>query len=161
MRHAPLALLLAACDTIAPAPAPSAPRTTVARPPDAGARDLAPPSLVEVEVRGTVDAAGAPPGKLVVVLTDGPCFAIGSHYIGAMPAKPGRPYSLEVFPPRGTRLDVCAALVTGPERVTPWHGRADKAPLVAVGEGDVRFDGVDIRLARGEPVTVPSTLKIE
>jgi hypothetical protein len=44
---------------------------------------------------------------------------------------------------------------------TPWHGRSAKGPLLAVGEGEVEFKGIDIALQKGAPVTLPTTLKIE
>lgn len=161
-----LALALIACDSLVPAPpapdlraAPS-PRVTPSAP-RIPPPDLAPPSLVEVELRGKVDAAGAPAGKLVVVITDGPCFQIGSHYIGSMPTRPGQKYFVEVFPPSGTHLDVCAALVVAGVRTTPWHGRAAKAPILAVGQGEVQLHDIDVKISKQQPVTLPDDLKIE
>jgi hypothetical protein len=159
--------LAAGCDSLVPPP-PSPPdlahpraalRPLVAD--MAAAPDLARPSLVEIEVRGKVEAPGAPAGKAVVVLTDGPCFQPGSHYLGAMPARVGQKYFIEIFPPRGTRIDVCAALVVNGVRTTAWHGRAAKAPLLAEGQGDVAMNDIDVKIAKQKPISLPDDLKIE
>jgi hypothetical protein len=151
------ALAVAACDSIAPAP----PGHAIAASPAAPAQNEPPRPLTQTDIHGTVTAAGAPSGKIVVVATDGPCFAVGSHYIGWTAARDGVPFSMQLFPPRGTRLDVCAALFVSDNRTTPWHARSTRAPLVDASDGRAVFDGVDVTLARAEPVTLPTTIPLQ
>jgi hypothetical protein len=91
------------------------------------------------------------------VLSDGPCFQPGSHYVATAPAHVGQPFLLEAFPPAGARLEACAALVVGGQRFTPWHG-VGGAPIIA---GGPALGEVAIRLARTVPVRVPAALAIE
>lgn len=160
MRRAALfALALAGC-TQPPRALGDGGNVVGAAPVGPGTRALA-PSLVHVAVRGTVAAGAAPSGKLVVVLTDGPCFQPGSHYLATTPALPGGAYQLEAFPPSGTRLEVCAALVVGGQRLTPWHGRAASTALEAAGRGPAVYRDIDIQLVKTTPVRVPDQLKLE
>jgi hypothetical protein len=131
-----------------------APRPEAAAPPD-----LRPEALVEVEVRGrvTLPATGAPTGRPLVVVTDGPCFQPGTHYLGTARPDPAHPYFIEIFPPSGTRLEVCAALLAEGSRETPWWGRAPQGPLRAEGAGEVRLSA-DVAIARARTVTVPAGL---
>ena len=156
------AVLLAGCSSKKAPPAADA-AITAALPPDlARGPDLFQQTLVEVEVMGTVSAPKAPAGKILVVLTDGPCFQLGSHYVGTQPVpKPGQRYFIEVFPPEGTDLWACAVLVVGGNRTTPWVGRAKRSPLRAKGHGEVIFDPIDIEITKGAPVNVPTGLHLE
>lgn len=153
-------LVAVSCKWLAPPPPPTAappPDLAAARPPDLAG----PPALAHVQLRGTVAAAGLPAGPILVVLSDGPCFAAGTHYVATGLVKAGAAYRLDAFPPVGSTLDLCAALVVQGRRKTPFFARAAKAPLILAGRAGVTLDGVDIALRRGPPINVPEGLRLE
>lgn len=150
--------LLCGCDSLPPAPAGPKPAPVVR---DAGAPgDPAARAVVPLSVTGTATLApsdaGAPAGRLLVALTDGPCFLPGTHYLALAWPSPGAPFTVTAFPPRGSRLELCAALVENApmrrRRVRVW-GRSERGPLVADGVR-TRFAGVDVTLSP-RPVELP------
>ncbi|MSP61187.1 MAG: hypothetical protein EXR72_12750 [Myxococcales bacterium] len=163
MRRALLLALLtvAACTCSAP-PVGSASRATPPLPHDAAnVADLAPPALVQVVVTGTVTAPGAPAGRMIAVLTDGPCFQPGSHFVATAAVNPGKPYRIEAYPPGGSVLDLCVALVVGNQRLTPWHGRGENTPLQSTASGRTIFQHVDVKVGETVPVRVPDGLRLD
>ena len=162
-----VAAVVAGCDWLPPAPSPvaSAPSSSQGRVRrDAGVPpDLAPPPLVAVSVAGRVTAPGAPAGRLVVVVTDGPCFRVGTHYLAFAQVAPDGTFTAELFPPWGTRLEVCAALVPtlaqggdGVRRATAWWGRAVQGPWTASGPSGMRLGGLDVTVRFGDEATLPT-----
>ena len=157
-------LLLCSCEWFAPPP----PAITVVKPsaPPDMARpappDLAgPPALARVQIQGTLAAKGLPAGIALVVLTDGPCFEPGTHYVATTVTKSGATYRFDAFPPVGSKLDLCAAVIVGGHRKTPFFGRAEKAPFVVASRTGLSLERVDVQLRRGPLVQIPEGLKLD
>lgn len=142
----------------AAAPVPAQPRAAAPVP----APPLAPgatPSVVEVQVSGRVlPPRDAPSGQLLVALTDGPCFQPGTHYLTWAKAAPGGNFLLDIFPPVGTPLEACGAVVEPGKSRISWWGRADRGTMDVQGRGRIVYQGTDIPLRRGPDVPVPAGL---
>jgi hypothetical protein len=184
MRALPLlgaSLLVAACDSLPPAPpvaataaapiavacgAPSRPWGSNGCPPapsaaPAPAAPALPGTVVEVEVGGKVVLPrDAPAGRVLVALMDGPCFQPGGHYLGLAWPGPGGNFLLDVFPPAGTALEACAAIVEPLRRGVSFWGRADRGTMAVAGRGRMLYHGSDITVRRAPEVRLPDGVKL-
>ena len=109
----------------------------------------------------TLRSTGAPTDGWIVVVTDGPCFQPGTHYHGA--ARPSRDgtFSASVYPPAGTRLEVCAAHVDAGVRTSTLWGRASRGPWIAEGRSGMRVFDVEVTAGVASPITVPSGIALD
>ena len=149
----------AGCDSLPPAPASSDGLLRTPRPPTTPP-DMALPALVGMELSGRVTAPAVPAGRLVVLVTDGPCFRAGTHYHGdARPSADGS-WATQVFPPSGTHVEVCAALIPAGTRSTAWWARAAQGPWTAQGRSRMKIAGIDLTISRADEVTVPSGIPL-
>ena len=158
-----LALSPGACESFPPAPPPppSLPPPKPAPPPPPVKVDAAgPPPLVHVTIRGKVEVPPGAGGSILLVVTDGPCFLPGTHYLATRTVKPG-PYSVDLFPPLGSRLEVCATVVNSAVRTTPYLGRGARTPLLVATLAANRFEEVGIKVQRGAVVVIPEGIKID
>lgn len=126
------------------------------------AAPAAPATVVQVEVSGRlVLPERPPPGRLQLYLTDGPCFQPGSHYLGsATPAADGS-FQLTVFPPLGTALEACGALVEPLRSGVAFWGRADRGSMPVHGRGKMVYRDTVVVLRRGPDVIVPAALRAQ
>lgn len=185
-RRSPLIAMLAvvgsaSCDSLPPppsgsaaalAPTPSvgpAPSRNAAPDPAPTAKVVPAPrlapgataSVMQVQVSGRVVLPrDAPAGPVLVALTDGPCFQLGTHYLTWTRAAASGGYLLETFPPVGTSLEACAAVMEpGRDRLS-WWGRADRGAMPIEGRGRMVLSGTDIPLRRGPDVPLPVGLRL-
>ena len=172
----PRLVLLAAvagCDSLPPAPrgggAPVAapPRAAPAPPAAAPAPPRPPaspasPTVVQVEVSGRLTLPpGAPRGRSVVVLSDGPCFQPGSHALAVVDADASSAYRATLYPPIGTQLEACGALVEPRRSALSFWGRADRGSMPVHGRGKMVYGDTAITLRRGLEVPLPPGVKFE
>lgn len=149
-----IACALGGCDL----PGPAAPDAAIkAANAPVHSVDGGPARLVAVTLEGSLSLGGAPKGSVLVAVTDGPCFAAGTHYL-AMAAPDHGAWRAQVFAPEGSLLRGCAAVLPGGQRKTAWIGRT---------AGEVRAAGVSPMVARAlaivvrreaEPLEVPTAL---
>jgi hypothetical protein len=113
--------------------------------------------LVSATLEGKLSLGAAPKGGVLVAVTDGPCFAAGTHYLGlAAPARGS--WRAQVFAPEGTLLQACAAVLPGGQRKTPWIGRS-AGEVRAVGSAPIVARGLLLEVKReAQPVEVPAAL---
>lgn len=168
-RLVPLVLLGSACDSLPPPPAPRN-ATEVAAPAAPSPAPVVPAprlptgataSVMQVQVGGRVLVPReAPAGSVLVALTDGPCFQLGTHYFTWAKAAPGGGYLLEAFPPVGTPLEACAAVIEpGRDRLS-WWGRSDRGTMAVEGRGRMVYQATDIPLRRGPDAPLPVGLRL-
>jgi hypothetical protein len=168
-----LAVLLAGCDSLPPPPPspaspPPAPHVPSGSNPPArpsGPRATAAPApsentVLQVEVSGRVATpSGAPRGRLLVALMDGPCFQPGSHYLALTQPEPDGRYQMTAFPPVGTRLEACGVLVEPLRAGASFWGRAERGTMPVQGRGRMVYESTDVQLRRGPDVQVPATIR--
>ena len=173
----PRLVLLAAvagCDSLPPAPrgaatasalAPTsaAPAPTAAPPaPPRPAASPTSPTVVQVEVSGRLTLpAGAPRGRSVVVLGDGPCFQPGTHALAVVDADATGAFQATLYPPVGTELEACGALVEPRRSGLSFWGRADRGSMPVHGRGKMVYGDTAITLRRGKEVPLPPGVKFE
>lgn len=169
-------MTFAACDSLSP-PAESGGRADPSRPqaeaqpqgtpqrvaqpaPSPPAPDL-PNTVIQVEVSGSVSIPlDAPKARLLVVITDGQCFQGGSHYLGTAQPGPSGNFLMTVFPPVGSKIQACAALVEPMRSGISWWGRADRGPMDVQGRGKMVYQGTTIPIRRAPEVQLPAGLKV-
>ena len=153
--------------TTAPAPAPSAaptiaPAITPTIAPAASASAVA--KTCEVEIFGTVDVPNDAPktSKVIVTVAQDDCLAADAHVLGHIPAAPSGGFVIEVFPKWGTDVTICGALEKD-DGTAEYFGKAVNkdagGKFHAEAEGEVTFNEVKIKLAKGAAKRFPREAK--
>ena len=156
-RVALVALALAACSRAVPSSDPgSAPSAAVKAP---TGPVLLPPKPVpaEVEISGRVTVPRAAKGDVMVYVTDRVCWQADARVFGQTRVvdTAQRRFFVEVFVPQGTSMYVCSAVVDGAKPVV-FHGELARGPLSGRGVGEVVFADLQIAIAKGTAVSLPS-----
>jgi hypothetical protein len=117
----------------------------------------------EVEIFGTIEIPkDAPKGKAVVYVAQDDCLSPNAQTLGHIPAAPNGSFVIEVWPKWGTDVTICGA-IEKEDGTAEWYGKAVNKDAGGVfhaeAEGEVTFNDVKIKLAKGAAKKFPREAK--